>query len=117
MPTILGELKRHFRDRTWTIHMSRAIQEAIARVEKATETLRQQLGRFPSAGEVAEHCGMNVEDVTEALLADDASRMPALDAPIAARGRATCRNMLGRDDDGARPRRGRALARAARRAS
>ena len=74
VPTILGELKRHFRDRTSSIHFTRSVQESIARVNKATETLRQQLGRFPTAGEVAEHCGMNVEDVTEALLADDASR-------------------------------------------
>src|SRR3954463_11373170 len=52
VPTILGELKRHFRDRTWTIHVSRSVQEAMARVEKATEALRQELGRFPSAAEV-----------------------------------------------------------------
>ena len=71
VPTILGELKRHFRDRTWAIHVSRGMQESIARVEKATEALRQQLGRYPSAAEVAEHCGMNVEEVTEARLADE----------------------------------------------
>ena len=53
VPTILGELKRHFRDRTWTIHVSRSVQEALARVEKATEALRQDLGRYPSAREVA----------------------------------------------------------------
>jgi RNA polymerase sigma-B factor len=82
VPTILGELKRHFRDRTWAIHISRSLQESIARVDKSTETLRQQLGRFPTAGEVAEHCGMNVEDVTEALLANDASRLSSLDAPV-----------------------------------
>src|SRR3954463_15502678 len=52
VPTILGELKRHFRDKTWSIHMSRGVQESIARVEKTTEALRQDLGRFPSAAEV-----------------------------------------------------------------
>jgi RNA polymerase sigma-B factor len=82
VPTILGELKRHFRDRTWSIHFSRSVQEAIARVDKATETLRQQLGRYPSAGEVAEHCGMDLEAVTEARLADNASRTASLDAPV-----------------------------------
>src|SRR3954471_16884676 len=40
VPTILGELKRHFRDRTWAIHLSRGVQESIARVDKATESLR-----------------------------------------------------------------------------
>ena len=99
VPTILGELKRHFRDRTWAIHFSRSVQESIARVDKATETLRQQLGRFPTAGEVAEHCGMNVEDVTEALLADNASRMSSLDAPVQ-REDGDLSDMLGRDDAG-----------------
>src|SRR3954466_11456002 len=44
VPTILGELKRHFRDRTWTIHVSRSVQEAMARVEKVSEMLRMELG-------------------------------------------------------------------------
>src|SRR3954467_10066599 len=47
VPTILGELKRHFRDRTWTIHVSRSVQESIARVEAVSEDLRQNLGRWP----------------------------------------------------------------------
>src|SRR3712207_3579151 len=81
VPTILGELKRHFRDRTWAIHVSRGVQESIARIEKATEVLRQELGRYPSAAEVADHCGMTVEEVTEARLADNASRTASLDAP------------------------------------
>src|ERR671933_451448 len=69
VPTILGELRRHFRDQTWTIHVSRGTQEAIARVERSSEALRQQLGRFPSAEEVAAACGMTVEEVTDARLA------------------------------------------------
>src|SRR3990170_4804610 len=46
VPTILGELKRHFRDRTWAIHVSRGVQEAIARVETVSEDMRQTLGRY-----------------------------------------------------------------------
>src|SRR3954466_11615711 len=75
VPTILGELKRHFRDRTWTIHVSRSVQESIARVEKASEDLRQDLGRWPSAREVAAVADMTVEEVTEARLAAGASRL------------------------------------------
>src|SRR3954462_4028046 len=65
VPTILGELKRHFRDRTWTIHVSRSVQESIARVEKISENLRQDLGRWPSVKDVAALAEMSVEEVTE----------------------------------------------------
>jgi RNA polymerase sigma-B factor len=99
VPTILGELKRHFRDRTWAIHMSRGVQESIARVDKATETLRAQLGRCPSAAEVAELCGTTVEDVTEARLADNASRISSLDAPVQ-REDGDLSELLGREDTG-----------------
>jgi RNA polymerase sigma-B factor len=81
VPTILGELKRHFRDRTWTIHVSRSVQESIARVESVSEDLRQQIGRWPSANEVAAVAEMTVEEVTEARLAAGASRLASLDAP------------------------------------
>jgi RNA polymerase sigma-B factor len=82
VPTILGELRRHFRDRTWSIHVSRGMQEAIARVERTSETLRGQLGRYPSADEVATACGLSVEEVTEARLAAGASRLASLDASL-----------------------------------
>ena len=99
VPTILGELKRHFRDRTWAIHMSRSIQESIARVEKATEALRQQLGRYPSVREVGAVCGMTHEEVTEARLAENASRLTSLDAPVT-RDDGGLADQLGRDDVG-----------------
>src|SRR3954447_9426645 len=78
VPTILGELKRHFRDRTWTIHVSRSVQESIARVEKVSEDLRQEIGRWPSVNEVADVADMTVEEVTEARLAEGASRLASL---------------------------------------
>jgi RNA polymerase sigma-B factor len=99
VPTILGELKRHFRDRTWSIHLSRAVQESIARVDKATEALRPRLGHDPSAREVAEHCGISVEDVIEARLADSASRTSSLDAPVP-REEGDLNEQLGRNDAG-----------------
>ena len=103
VPTILGELKRHFRDRTWTIHVSRGMQEAIARVETVSEDMRQTLGRYPSVTEVAEATGMSFEEVTEARLAVGASRLASLDAPITSRDEPDdggLADTLGRDDDG-----------------
>jgi RNA polymerase sigma-B factor len=101
VPTILGELRRHFRDRTWTIHVSRGMQEAIARVERTSEVLRGQLGRFPSAEEVAAACGMTVEEVTEARLAEGASRLASLDASLQRDdpGAGALRDSLGRADN------------------
>ena len=99
VPTILGELKRHFRDKTWSIHLSRGAQESIARVEKTTEALRQELGRFPSVSEVAAACAMTIEAVAEARLAEGASRMSSLDAPV--RGsEGDFAELLGHDDAG-----------------
>src|SRR3954471_23082209 len=100
VPTILGELKRHFRDRTWTIHVSRSVQEAIARVERASEDLRQDLGRWPSAREVAAVADMTVEEVTEARLAAGASRLASLDAPPPREdaGEGALGDQLGRED-------------------
>ena len=82
VPTILGELKRHFRDRTWAIHVSRSVQESIARVDAISEELRQNIGRWPNAKEVAAVAHMTVEEVTEARLAAGASRLTSLDAPM-----------------------------------
>src|SRR3954452_7095575 len=82
VPTILGELKRHFRDRTWTIHVSRSVQESIARVERVSEDLRQELGRWPSGKEGAAVGEVSVEEATEARLAEGASRLASLDAPL-----------------------------------
>src|SRR4051794_6270518 len=82
VPTILGELRRHFRDRTWTIHVSRGMQEAIARVERTSEALRAEIGRYPSAEEVAAAAGMSTEEVTEARMAEGASRLASLEASV-----------------------------------
>jgi RNA polymerase sigma-B factor len=100
VPTILGELRRHFRDQTWTIHVSRGMQEAIARVDRTTEALRAQLGRFPSAEEVALAAGMTAEEVTEARLAEGASRLASLDASLqrGEPGEGSLRDHLGRAD-------------------
>ena len=69
VPTILGELRRHFRDRTWTIHMPRGLQETILDVEKAMEELPTRLGRAATVTDVAERLGISEEKVLEAISA------------------------------------------------
>ena len=67
VPTILGELRRHFRDRTWAIHMPRGLQETILEVEKAMEELPTRIGRAATVADVAERVGISEEKVLEAL--------------------------------------------------
>ncbi len=80
-PTILGELKRHFRDKVWTIRVPRAIHDRMAEVEKATEELSLALQRPPSVEELTRHLGVEVSGVLEALEAGRNRRPLSLDAP------------------------------------
>ena len=66
-PTIVGEIKRHFRDRGWSVRVPRRLQELSARVSQATEDLTNELQRTPSVNEIAERTGTSVEDVLEAM--------------------------------------------------
>ncbi len=83
IPNILGELKRHFRDKGWGIHVTRSVQERMLKVNEATDHLSGQLGRSPSASDIAKHLGLSVEEVSEALDAGSAYSPMALDAPQA----------------------------------
>ena len=83
VPTIAGELKRHFRDRGWMLRVPREIQELSARITRCRETLTRELGRSPTVDEVAATVGAGVEAVLEALRAADAYRMLSLDEPLA----------------------------------
>lgn len=67
-PNISGEIKRHFRDRGWSVHVSRDVQELSARVARATEVYGSHHGRSPSVAELAEHLDVTEERVVEALL-------------------------------------------------
>ena len=67
VPTILGELRRHFRDKGWGVHVPRSVQENLLTVNKATERLATTLGRTPRARDIASFTGMPLEDVIEAL--------------------------------------------------
>jgi RNA polymerase sigma-B factor len=83
VPTILGEIKRHFRDRTWTVRVPRDLQELTLAVEKARTELEARLERSPTVSEVAEAVEAGDEDVLEALAASRAQRASSLEAPLA----------------------------------
>ena len=81
VPNIMGELKRHFRDKGWSMHVPRSVQERFLRVNDATDRLSGRLGRSPSPRDIAEHTGLPLEEVLEALEASSAYSPVALDAP------------------------------------
>ena len=82
-PTILGELKRHFRDKGWSLHVPRDLQERTLAVSRETEALSKKLGRSPKVREVAEGLGCTVEQVLEAQEAAASYEAASLDAPTA----------------------------------
>lgn len=79
--TILGELKRHFRDRGWSVRVPRRIQELYLELNPVSEELSQRLGRAPKVSELAEALGASAEDVIEAMEAGHAYRTGSLDQP------------------------------------
>lgn len=83
-PTILGELRRHFRDKRWAMRVPRDLKEAIPRIRKAVDELSTELGREPEIAEVAEHTSMEEGEVLEAMEAATTSRPASLDAPVVA---------------------------------
>jgi RNA polymerase sigma-B factor len=81
VPTILGELKRHFRDKGWSVRVPRDLQELAVRVERVSEELSRRIGRAPTPAEIAEECGVTTEQVLEAREASGAYRAVSLDRP------------------------------------
>ncbi len=79
--TIGGELKRHFRDKAWSVRVPRSIKESSALVRRAVDELEGELGRSPTVDQVAEHTGLPTEDVIEALDVSSAYRPTSLDQP------------------------------------
>jgi RNA polymerase sigma-B factor len=80
-PTILGELRRHFRDRVWELRLPRGLQERTMAVSEAADGLAEELGRTPSAAQIAEKLRLSTEEVAEALAAEEARRTLSLDVP------------------------------------
>ncbi len=81
VPTILGEVKRHFRDRTWSVRVPRDLQELALRVDRAAAELSLDKRRAPTIAELAEAVGTTEEQVLEALRAAGAYHAGSLDAP------------------------------------
>ncbi len=96
--TIIGELKRHFRDKGWAIRAPRRIQELYLALGPSIESLTQQLGRPPMLPEIAELVGASEESVVEALEAGQHYRTTSIDAPDREDG--TLANRLGEVDAG-----------------
>ena len=81
VPTMLGELKRHFRDKGWSVHVPRATQELALKVSEALGSLPARLGRAAGPRDVAKEVGASVEDVLEAMEATAVYEAASLDAP------------------------------------
>ncbi|MFD7229397.1 SigB/SigF/SigG family RNA polymerase sigma factor [Streptomyces sp. NPDC059881] len=83
VPTISGEIKRHFRDHTWTVHVPRRVQDLRARVRTARQELAQSVGgREPTAAEVARHAGITEDEARAGLEALDSYHALSLDAEV-----------------------------------
>jgi RNA polymerase sigma-B factor len=80
VPTILGELKRHFRDRGWSVHVPRDVQERILKVERALADLPSKLGHSPTVQEIAARIEATDEEVLEAMHAAQGHHAVSLDA-------------------------------------
>src|SRR5215216_2262180 len=101
VPTMVGEVQRHFRDHTWGVRPPRDLQERAQRVLAANRTLSAELGRPPSAGEIAARLRLSLEDVVEALQACEARDAASLDRPrTVGEEPGTFADMLGGEDAG-----------------
>ncbi len=98
-PTILGELKRHFRDKTWSVKVPRGIKELHLRVSPAVAELHASLGRGPTIPELAAHLGVSDEEVVEAMEAGAAYKPGALSTPDGD-GESREDRLLGEEDQG-----------------
>ncbi|MGC9378543.1 RNA polymerase sigma factor SigF [Streptomyces sp. MH13] len=80
MPTIIGEIKRFFRDTSWSVRVPRRLQELRLGLAKAGDELAQRLDRAPTVGELAEHLGLSKDEVVEGMAASNAYTASSLDA-------------------------------------
>jgi RNA polymerase sigma-B factor len=102
VPTIVGEIKRYYRDRTWTVHVPRDLQELTLAVDGAAVALEHELGHKPTVGDIAQRLDVSDEDVLDALQARHARRAASLNAPRREddEAGATVGDAIGVDEDG-----------------
>jgi RNA polymerase sigma-B factor len=81
VPTILGELKRHFRDRTWSVRVPRDLQELVLKVDGTVSDLGRELHRAPTVTEISQRLSVAEEDILEAMQAGGAYRATSLETP------------------------------------
>ena len=82
VPTMMGEVRRYFRDYSWGMRVPRRLRELHVQISRATSDLAQQLGRAPTAGELAQLLEVPREEIVECLVAGDAYRLESLDASL-----------------------------------
>jgi RNA polymerase sigma-B factor len=98
-PCVSGEIKRHFRDRRWGVHVKRSVQELRLELRESAAELTAELGRLPSDGELATVAGVSEGEVREARQADLAFRAASLDAPAGSKDAgASLSELLGDED-------------------
>ncbi len=99
-PTILGEIKRHFRDKGWSVRVSRPMQELYLSITRLLPDLSQELGRSPHVSDLAERLGVPEEDIVRGLECGQAYTARSLSAPIGGDdGGAVLADLLGGDDE------------------
>jgi RNA polymerase sigma-B factor len=98
IPTIIGEIKRHFRDRTWSVRVPRRLQELRLSITEANATLTHTLGRSPTVADISVHLGVSEEEVLEGLEGARAYNATSLSTPISADGSTELGDTLGSED-------------------
>lgn len=100
VPTIVGEIRRHFRDRSWSVHVPRRMKELSLRVSRLVDDLSSELGRAPTVAEIAAAAEVEEEDVIEALETARAHTTTSLSTPTSPGGELTLSDTLGEDETG-----------------
>ncbi len=100
IPYIVGEIKRFFRDTSWSVHVPRRLQEARVQLARATEELRSRLGRTPTTAELAQLMSLTEEEVNEARIASNGYNSASLDAAIGSEpdGESVLADFIGTED-------------------
>ncbi|MDM4142886.1 MULTISPECIES: SigB/SigF/SigG family RNA polymerase sigma factor [Mycobacterium] len=93
VPTMMGEVRRYFRDYSWGMRVPRRLRELHVQISRTTADLSQQLGRAPTAGELSQALEVPREEIVECLVAGDAYRLDSLDAPLGADSSGTPRSV------------------------